>query len=122
MLKKLHYWWVLASLVQAMKGYTTREQAPASTQGYSLLSFYNTTRTILVSETFYGTKWGLSPHLVPIYVAEGPHLVPITLKMMSPFGPHFEKFRSLMNAKGYSLTDLNFFARDPKGWFSSATK
>ena len=48
----------------------------------------------LVSETFYGTRWGLSPHLVPISVAEGPHLVPISLKMRSPFGPHFEKFRS----------------------------
>ena len=35
--------------------------------------------------------------LVPISVAEGPHLVPIALKMRSPFGPHFEKFRSLFH-------------------------
>ena len=32
--------------------------------------------------------------MVPISVAEVPHLVPISLKMRSPFGPHFEKFRS----------------------------
>ena len=32
--------------------------------------------------------------LVPISFAEGPHLVPISLKMRSPFGPHFEKIRS----------------------------
>ena len=38
----------------------------------------------MVSETFYGTKWGLSPHLVPISVAEGPHLVPISVAE----GPH----------------------------------
>ena len=35
--------------------------------------------------------------MVPISVAEGPHLVPISLKIRSPFGPHFEKFRSLFH-------------------------
>ena len=36
----------------------------------------------------------LCPHLVPISAAEGPLLVPISLKIRSSFGPHFDKFRS----------------------------
>ena len=39
-------------------------------------------------------QWGLSPHLVPISVAEGPHLVPISIKNEVPIWSPFEKFRS----------------------------
>ena len=34
---------------------------------------------------------------VPISAVEGPHLVPISLKIGSPLGPHYRNFRSPFN-------------------------